>query len=128
MRVTLGWQRVGDVLAGALSIGAALWYLLTPEIVERKVTPLVYDRDGNTYASLQCVRDGNTAHRFFISNGQRELNQSSELVEWNDLYQFAIGTRTGRLVEYVLPEPDPRCAKVNGFVEFVSRWEYFFGH
>jgi hypothetical protein len=127
MRVTLKWRRTGDIVAGALLFSAALWYFLTPEIVERKLTPLVYDRDGNTYASLQCVREGNTAHRFLVSNARPELKDSAELLEWNDLYQFAIGARTGRLVEYVLPEPDPRCVKVNGFTETVTRWEYFFG-
>ncbi len=114
-------------MAGALMVCAALWYFTTPEVVERKLTPLVYERDGNTYASMQCVREGNTAHRFMVSNSRRELKETAQLLEWNDLYQFAVDSRTGRLVEYILPEPDPRCVKANGFVEIVTRWEYFFG-
>ena len=127
MRIAFRWQTALDALSATLLVGAAAWYFSTPEIVERPLRPLVYDRDGNVYASLQCVDERNTAHLFTRSRVEPGLKDSAELVEWNDLYRFASATQTGRLVEYTLPSPDARCMEVDGFVELVPRWDYFFG-
>jgi hypothetical protein len=127
MPIAIRWQTVLDTASAALLTGAAVWYFATPEIVERPLRPLVYDRDGNIYASLQCVTERNTAHLFTRSRVEPELKDSVELLEWNDLYRFAEETRTGRLVEYTLPAPDARCTESGGFVERVPRWDYFFG-
>ena len=120
-------QIVLDSASAMLIAGAAAWYFSTPDIVARPLRPLVYDRDGNTYASLQCVKERNTAHLFTRPGVQRELKESAEIVEWNDLYRYAREIRTGRLVEYLMPEPDQRCMGVDGFIEHVPRWDYFFG-
>jgi len=56
-------QAVLDAASVALLTGAAVWYFATPEIVERPLRPLAYDRDGNIYASLQCIEFG-TMPRF----------------------------------------------------------------
>ena len=127
MRIAFPRQTVLDTASAVLVSGAVVWYFATPEIVERPLSPLAYDRDGNTYASLQCVKEQNTEHLFTRSRAGRELKDSVDLLEWNDLYRFAQETRTGRLVEYTLPEPDARCAKVGGFHGHVPRWDYFFG-
>jgi hypothetical protein len=127
MQIVIRWQTVLDTASAVLLAGAAVWYFATPEIVERPLRPLAYDRDGNIYASLQCITERNTSHLFTRSRVEPELKDSVELVEWNDLYGFAQETRTGRLVEYTLPAPDARCTETDGFVERVPRWEYFFG-
>ncbi len=69
----------------------------------------------------------NTSHLFTRSRVEPELKDSVELVEWNDLYSFAQETRAGRWADYTLPAPDARCTEIDGFVERVSRWNYFFG-
>jgi len=95
IEIAIRWQTVLDTASAALFAGAAVWYFATPEIVERPLRPLAYDRDGNIYASLQCVTERNTAHLFTHSRVEPELKDSVELVEWNDLYRFAQETRTG---------------------------------
>jgi hypothetical protein len=127
IEIAIRWQTVLDTTSALLLTGAAVWYFATPEIVERPLRPLAYDRDGNIYASLQCITERNTSHLFTRSRVEPELKDSVELVEWNDLYSFAQETRTGRLVEYTLPAPDARCTEIDGFVERVPRWDYFFG-
>jgi hypothetical protein len=113
MPIAFRWQTALDAVSAALFASAAVWYFATPEIVERPLRPLAYDRDGNVYASLQCITERNT--------------DSVELVEWNDLYSLAQETRAGCWVDYTLPAPDPRCTEIDGFVERVPRWDYFFG-
>jgi hypothetical protein len=127
IEIAIRWQTVLDTTSALLLTGAAVWYFATPEIVERPLRPLAYDRDGNTYASLQCVAERNTSHLFTRSRVEPELKDSVELVEWNDLYSFAQETRAGRWVDYTLPAPDARCTETDGFVERVPRWDYFFG-
>lgn len=116
-----------DFLAVALLVAAASWYFNTPEMVDRGASPLVYDSEGNTYASLRCVRERSTKHLFTRTRDRFELRDSVEIIDWDDLYRYAKPERTGRLVEYLLPEPDPTCTATLGFVEMVPRWDYFFG-
>jgi hypothetical protein len=127
IEIAIRWQTVLDTTSALFLAGAAVWYFATPEIVERPLRPLAYDRDGNIFASLQCITERNTSHLFTRSRVERELKDSVELVEWNDLYSFAQETWTGRLVKYTLPAPDARCTEIDGFVERVPRWDYFFG-
>jgi hypothetical protein len=127
IEIAIRWQAVLDAASVALLAGAAVWYFATPEIVERPLRPLAYDHDGNTYASLQCVTERNTTHLFTRSRVERELKDSVELIEWNDLYRFAEETRAGRWIDYTLPAPDARCTETGGFAELVPRWDYFFG-
>jgi hypothetical protein len=127
MRIAFRWQTALDAASAALLASAAVWYFATPEIVERPLRPLAYDRDGNIYASLQCVTERNTSHLFTRSRVEPELKDSVELVEWNDLYRFAQEMRAGRWVDYTLPAPDARCTETDGFVERIPRWDYFFG-
>ncbi len=54
MPIAFRWQTALDAVSAALLASAAVWYFATPEIVERPLRPLAYDRDGNVYASLQC--------------------------------------------------------------------------
>lgn len=116
-----------DGLAASLLVFAASWYYVTPDFVERSVDPLVYDPASNSYASLRCIREKNTARLFTRNRDVFELLDSVELIAWSDLHHYAKPQRTGRLVEYQMPEPDAGCVAANGFVELVSRWEYHFG-
>jgi hypothetical protein len=128
MQIAFRWQTVLDAVSAALFASAAVWCFATPEIVERPLRPLAYDRDGNVYASLQCITERNTTHLFTHSSVEPELKDSVELVEWNDPYSFAQESlRAGRWVEYTLPAPDARCTEIGGFNERVPRWDYFFG-
>jgi hypothetical protein len=125
----LRWPKFGflDGFAATLLIFAASWYFVTPDFVERSINPLVYDPASNSYASLQCVREKNASPLFTRNRDFAELKDGVEVVDWSDLYRYAKAERTGRLVEYRMPEPDAGCVAANGFVEMVSRWEYHFG-
>lgn len=127
MKLNIPGPNLLDFTAVLLLIGAASWYFSTPEMVDRGASPLVYDSEGNTYASMRCVREKSTRHLFTKTRDRFELRDSVEIFEWRQLHRYAKEVRTGRLVEYTMPEPDPVCTATAGFVDIVPRWNYFFG-
>lgn len=104
-----------DFFAASLLIFVVSVYLILPHKVERSVDLVVYESANNSYASIRCLRERNTQYQFTQSRDLLELKHSVRIVNHADLGRY------GR------PRPDPVCFAARGFVEEVSRFEYFFG-
>ncbi len=104
-----------DYLAASLLIFVVSWYLVTPRIMERPVELVAYEPTNNSYASLNCVHQKLTKYQFTQTRDVVELRNSVRVI------------RHGELERLARPQPDAGCYAAGGFVERVSRWEYFFG-
>lgn len=104
-----------DYFAASLLVFVVSWYFITPRIMERPVELLAYDPVNNSYASLGCVHDRLTKYQFTGSKDLTELRGSVRVIRHAELDRLA------------KPQPDAGCYAARGFVERVSRWEYFFG-
>lgn len=104
-----------DYLAGSLLIFVIAAYLILPAKVERGVDLVAYDPMINSYTSLRCLQEKTTKYQFTQTRDVLELKNSVRVVRLADL------SRQGR------PQPDAGCHAARGFVDEVSRFEYFFG-
>lgn len=104
-----------DFFAGSLLLFVASAYFVMPRQVDRAVDWVVYESSANTFASLRCIRDRTTKYLFTQTRDVLELRSSVRLVHQAELDRFG------------KPQPDAACYAAGGFVEKVSRWEYFFG-
>jgi hypothetical protein len=104
-----------DFFTASLLIFIASAYFVIPKEIERGVSWVVYDSSSNSYASFQCIRGKTTKHQFSQSRDIVELRSSVRVVHHSEL------DRLGK------PQPDAACYEAKGFVEPVSRREYFFG-
>lgn len=104
-----------DFFAASLLIFVVSSYLVMPRSMERAVDLLVYEPVNNSYASFRCIEEKTTKHQFTQTRDVLELRNSVRVIRHADL---------GRLVK---PQPDAGCYAARGFVEQVSRWDYFFG-
>lgn len=106
---------LADYLAASLLVFSVSWYLITPQVLERPVELVAYEPRNNSYASLHCVQRKLTRHQFTQSRDLTELRGSVRVMRYRELDRLA------------KPQPDAGCYAAGGFVERVSRWEYFFG-
>lgn len=111
-RLSLGFL---DFFAGSLFLFVLSSYFVLPQQLDRAINLVAYDSSSNSYASLECISDHTTHHRFTLTKDVTELRASTQVVHQNELDRFG------------KPQPDPACFAARGFVERVSRWEYFFG-
>jgi hypothetical protein len=104
-----------DFFAASLLVLVVSAYQVLPHQVERAVDHLVYDPSSNSYASFRCIRERTTQHQFTPSRDVPELRSSVRVVHRSALDRYA------------KPQPDAVCYAARGFVEPVSRFEFFFG-
>lgn len=104
-----------DFFAGSLLVVVVSCYLVAPKIMERPVELVAYEPLNNSYTSLNCVRDKLTKYQFTRTRDLTELRDSVRVIRHRELDRLA------------RPQPDAGCYAAGGFVERVSRWEYFFG-
>jgi len=104
-----------DYLVASLLVFVVSWYLVTPHMMDRPVELLAYEPANNSYASLNCVQQKLTKYQFTQTRDVAELRSTVRVIRHRDLDRLA------------KPQPDARCFAAGGFVERVSRWEYFFG-
>lgn len=104
-----------DFFAASLFAFVLSAYFILPYQVERGVDLVVYEASNNSYASIRCIREKTTRHQFTQSRDVPELRPSVRIVHYSELDRYS------------RPQPDAGCFAARGFVESVSRWEYFFG-
>lgn len=104
-----------DYFVASLLIFVISGYLITPQVMERPVELLAYEPATNSYASLNCVHQRQTKHQFTQTRDVAELRSSVRVIRHRELDRLA------------KPQPDAHCYAAGGFVDRVSRWEYFFG-
>lgn len=104
-----------DVLACSLFIFVVAAYFVLPKQIERGVDYVVFDPASNSYTSFRCLRERTTRNVFTLSRDVLELKSSVRVVHHSEL------ERLGK------PQPDGACYAARGFVDTVSRWDYFFG-